>query len=109
MTREELKAHCERQVKECERYAQARGEKPSGKIYEEHKLTLELLDDEFARWVAEKIFSGMLEEDPELFAELACRRLWKLGIVKAKGWDKWQIVGTPFDDMIKKLESEETE
>lgn len=43
MTRNELKEHCERQIKECERYAQARGEKPSGKIYEEHMLILELL------------------------------------------------------------------
>lgn len=43
MTREQLKEHCERQIKECERYAQARGEKPSGKIYEEHMLILELL------------------------------------------------------------------
>lgn len=43
MTREQLKEHCERQIKECERYAQAKGEKPSGKIYEEHMLILELL------------------------------------------------------------------
>lgn len=58
---------------------------------------------EFARWVVEKIFSGMLEEDPELFCELACRRLLKLGIVKVKNSKEWQIVGTPLDDMIKKL------
>lgn len=32
MTREQLKEHCERQIKECERYAQAKGEKPSGKF-----------------------------------------------------------------------------
>lgn len=43
MTREQLKEHCERQIKECERYAQAKGEKPSGKNYEEHMLILELL------------------------------------------------------------------
>lgn len=58
---------------------------------------------EFARWVAEKIFSGMLEEDPELFCELACRRLIKLGMVRPKGLKEWQIVGTPLDDMIEKL------
>lgn len=46
MTREELKAHCERQVKACEQWAHARGEKPSGKIYEEHKLILELLEQD---------------------------------------------------------------
>lgn len=61
---------------------------------------------EFAKWVTDEIFRGTVEEDPELFAELACRRLWKLGIVKAKGCVEWQIVGTPLDDMIKKLESE---
>lgn len=43
MTRNELKEHCERQIRECERYAQAKGEKPSGKVYEEHMLILELL------------------------------------------------------------------
>lgn len=37
MTREELKAHCERQVEACEMWAHTRGEKPSGRIYEEHK------------------------------------------------------------------------
>ena len=46
MTREELKAHCERQVKACEMWAHTRGEKPSGKVYEEHKLILELLEQE---------------------------------------------------------------
>ena len=46
MTREELKAHCEKQVELCEMWAISRGEKPSGKIYEEHKLILELLEQE---------------------------------------------------------------
>lgn len=46
MTREELKAHCERQVEACEMWAHTRGEKPSGKVYEEHKLILELLEQE---------------------------------------------------------------
>ena len=44
MTREELKAHCIRQVEQCERWAELKGEEPSGKMYEEHKLILELLD-----------------------------------------------------------------
>ena len=44
MTREELKEHCEKQVESCEMWAHTRGEKPSGKVYEEHKLILELLE-----------------------------------------------------------------
>ena len=44
MTREELKAHCEKQVEMCEMRVIGKGEKPSGKIYEEHKLILELLE-----------------------------------------------------------------
>lgn len=46
MTREELKAHCEKQIKACEQWAHIQGEEPSGKIYEEHKLILELLEQE---------------------------------------------------------------
>jgi predicted Zn-ribbon and HTH transcriptional regulator len=46
MTREELKAHCEKQIEMCEFWAIVKGEKPSGKVYEEHKLILELLKQE---------------------------------------------------------------
>ena len=46
MTREELKEHCEMQIKLCELIAVDKGEKPSGKVYEEHKLILELLEQE---------------------------------------------------------------
>lgn len=46
MTREELKKHCEKQIEMCELWAIGKGEKPSGKVYEEHKLTLELLEQE---------------------------------------------------------------
>jgi len=42
MTREELKRHCENQVE----WAKYIGEEPYGKIYEEHKLILELLEQE---------------------------------------------------------------
>ena len=44
MTRGELKAHCEREIEMCEFWAIGKGEKPSGKIYEEHKMILELLE-----------------------------------------------------------------
>lgn len=46
MTREELKAHCEKQIEMCEIRAIRMNEKPSGKVYEEHKLILELLEQE---------------------------------------------------------------
>lgn len=46
MTREELKAHCKKQVEMCEMWAKAKGEQPCGRIYEEHKLILELLEQE---------------------------------------------------------------
>jgi len=44
MTREELKEHCERRVRQREFYAHERGIDPSGKVYEESKLVLELLE-----------------------------------------------------------------
>jgi hypothetical protein len=46
MTREELKVHCKKEIEMCELWANCKGEKPSGKIYEEHKLVLELLEQE---------------------------------------------------------------
>lgn len=46
MTREELRAHCQRQIEGCEMFARWKGEEPHGKVYEEHKLILELLDQE---------------------------------------------------------------
>ena len=46
MTREELKEHCEKQIEQCEVWAKHKGEEPSGKVYEEHKLILELLEQQ---------------------------------------------------------------
>jgi hypothetical protein len=46
MTREELKAHCKKQIENCEMWARLKGEEPYGKIYEEHQLILELLEQE---------------------------------------------------------------
>ena len=45
MTKEELKQHCEKQVKACEMWAENRGQEPSGKVYEEHKLVLDLINE----------------------------------------------------------------
>lgn len=50
MTREELKSHCLKQIEGCEMWARLKGEEPHGKIYEEHKLILELLEKE-PRWI----------------------------------------------------------
>ena len=44
MTREELKAHCLKQIENCEIWARLKGEEPYGKVYEEHELILELLE-----------------------------------------------------------------
>lgn len=43
MTKEELREHCEKQVKMCEEWAKGNDREPSGKIYEEHKLILDLI------------------------------------------------------------------
>lgn len=43
MTKEELREHCEKQVKMCEEWAKGNNREPSGKIYEEHKLILDLI------------------------------------------------------------------
>ena len=46
MTREELKEHCKKQIEMCEMWAKAKGENPCGKVYEEHKMVLELLEQQ---------------------------------------------------------------
>lgn len=35
----------------------------------------------FAEWVAKRVVSGWQEENPEAFAEIACRKLFYLGVV----------------------------
>lgn len=75
MTREELKEHCEKQIEMCEMWATAKGEEPSGNVYEEHKLILELLErqpeiirckdcKQFRRWVDTDITFCDLTESP---------------------------------------------
>ena len=46
---------------------------------------------DFANWVAEEIFDDMWEYNKDAFAEIACRKLAKLGIVIRMG-DKWELV-----------------
>ena len=57
---------------------------PSGKPQESKT-------EQFAEWVATEIFDDMWEYNKDAFAELACRKLEKLGIVRAKG-DEWELV-----------------
>lgn len=47
--------------------------------------------EQFAEWVASEIFDEMWEYNKDAFAEIACRKLAKLGIVRAKG-DEWELV-----------------
>ena len=47
--------------------------------------------EQFAKWVATEIFDDNWEYNKDAFAELACRRLAKMGIVKANG-DKWELI-----------------
>jgi len=67
MTREELKTHCEKQIRACEMWARSQGEKPCGKIYEEHKLILELLEQESVLdKIRTEIESCREDEEPHL-------------------------------------------
>ena len=56
---------------------------------QESMIKDELYD--FANWVAEEIFDENWEYNKDAFAELACRKLTKLGIVRANG-DEWESV-----------------
>ena len=44
----------------------------------------------FTEWVANEIFSEEWEFNKDSFAEIACRKLAEMGIVKADG-DKWVL------------------
>jgi len=46
---------------------------------------------QFAEWVAREIFDEYWEYNKDAFAELACRKLAKLGIVRANG-GVWELV-----------------
>ena len=53
--------------------------------------------EQFAKWVAAEIFDDMWEYNKDSFAEIACRKLAKLGIVRAKG-DEWELVETEVEE-----------
>lgn len=56
----------------------------------DYKRLLEQQPYDFAKWVASEIFDEW-EYNKDTFAEIACRKLAKLGIVRAKG-DEWELV-----------------
>ena len=47
--------------------------------------------EQFAKWVAGEIFDDMWEYNKDAFAEIACRKLAKLGIVIRMG-DEWELI-----------------
>ena len=64
------------------------------RTYEFIEMAIKALEqepDSFVRWVAREIFDEMWEYNKDAFAEIACRKLAKLGIVRAKG-DEWELV-----------------
>ncbi len=57
ITREELKAHCEEQIAKCEAfYAEEEETLKNHRLYQEHKLVLELLEQESktGHWIVEE-------------------------------------------------------
>lgn len=46
--------------------------------------------EQFAKWVATEIFDDNWEYNKDAFAEIACRKLNKLGIVASKD-DVWTL------------------
>lgn len=51
ITKEELRKHCIKQIEQCEKWAKHMGETHvNSKVYEEHKLILELLEQE-QKWI----------------------------------------------------------
>ena len=47
--------------------------------------------EQFAKWGATEIFDDMWEYNKDSFAEIACRKLAQLGVIRAKG-DEWELV-----------------
>ena len=60
---------------------------------------------QFAKWVATEIFDDMWEYNKDAFAEIACRKLAKIGIVRANG-DEWELVEPQESDVGEEIEHE---
>ena len=80
------------------------------KTHETITETIKALEKEpktgqFAKWVATEIFDENWEYNKDAFAELACRKLEKLGIVRAKG-DEWELVEPPQESEVSDVDKE---
>lgn len=40
--------------------------------------------EDFTFWIAEKIFENEVNDNPDCFCELACRKLEELGVIEAR-------------------------
>lgn len=115
MTLEEAIKHAEEVAEKNERRAESVRNRPissadfyheeesCSKCATEHRQLAEWLKDykrlkeqepkmeQFAKWVATEIFDDDWEYNKESFAELACRKLAKLGMVIRMG-DEWELI-----------------
>lgn len=65
-------------------------------------LEQESKTEQFAKWVATEIFDDYWEYNKDAFAELACRRLAKLGIVRANS-GKWELIKAESEEVHDKV------
>ena len=104
MTREELKEHCKKQIEMCEMWAKAKGENPSSKIYEEHKMILELLEQEPCekdwRFYYDR---GYAQAKRDLSCEDAISRQAVLEQTYLWSKDEFLRVTNPFDYLRKRI------
>jgi hypothetical protein len=64
--------------------------KSTSHLLQTNALAMAIEALQFALWVATEIFDDNWEYNKDAFAEIACRKLAKLGIVRAKG-DEWEL------------------
>ena len=81
MTKEELKEHCKRQVECCEMWARNNGGEPHGKVYEEHKLMLDLIN---TLEIIRKIVNEWNNDASHSFSDM-CKIN---GIIKKEEWEE---------------------
>lgn len=55
----------------------------------------------FAEWVAKQVCQEDFDEDGT-FAEMACRKLWRLGIVRMNG-DDWEYGEVDDEHIVERL------
>ena len=60
----------------------------------------------FANWVAKEVCNDNFDDCPGAFAELACRKLYYMGIVSADN-DKWAVDKRTNGDAIRTMSDEE--